>query len=269
MPTYGTDVEIFCASEKGELASPARLLPTPKTVEPICAAGGWNRDGIAIEINPEPSSSPYAVQERILTLRGMIEPVLRQIGLMLLRPVRVDLREMPEDVRYELPEDCWELGCEPDYNAYTGLQNVVKVDPHTYPYRTAGGHITMGTPLARFEDACELVKLFDAYAGLYSVVHMEGPDAAARRELYGKAGCFRFHKKDGLVEYRTPSADWFWTPNGYTALCVEMEKAWRAYCLGLRLVNKDITRLIQHTINVCDKATAEDLLYGNEVCTAE
>lgn len=262
-PTYGTDVEIFLVREDGTLASPQDVLPRPKVVEKIGPAGGWNRDGIAIEINPEPSKSYELVSQRIETLRSMIEPVLRHMGMSLMRAVRVNIREqMPVERLQDLPNDCWELGCDPDYNAYSGKKNDVEVDPYEYPYRTAGGHITMGTPLRRFEDACELVKLFDVYAGLFSVAFMEGPDATERRRLYGKAGCFRFYKDTGLVEYRTPSSDWFWWSegDGYRALCSQMNRALIAYQSGLRLSDKEAARRVIHVINNGLKAEAEEMV---------
>lgn len=115
------------------------------------------------------------------------------------------------------------FGCDPDFNAYTGLENL-------RPYcddvtlRSCGGHIHISwdnvTPEEDYkqpkdETRRQLIKMLDFHIGVPSVL-MEPENK--RKELYGKAGSYR--SKEYGVEYRTPSnyylaskklTDWIYT----------------------------------------------------------
>ena len=90
--------------------------------------------------------------------------------------------------------------CDPDYNAWTEDINP-KPSGEKTNLRSAGCHIHIGYDNPNVETSLQLIKLFDVYLGLASVVI--DPDNK-RRQLYGKAGAFRV--QDWGVEYRTLSS---------------------------------------------------------------
>lgn len=57
-------------------------------------------------------------------------------------------------------------------------------------YRT-NGHIHVSYPRKSQVKSISLVKYMDVFVGIPSVILDAGEDAVKRRELYGKAGCFR------------------------------------------------------------------------------
>lgn len=101
-------------------------------------------------------------------------------------------------------------GCDPDFNIWTMSVNK-PADLSTQQLRSAGGHIHVGFEshknLMTFKKKIAIIKLMDCFHGLYGVLFDNTPESSRRRELYGKAGCFR-DKKYG-IEYRTLSN--FWT----------------------------------------------------------
>ena len=111
------------------------------------------------------------------------------------------------------PDEAKELGCSPDFNAYTGLANP-RPDANT-PFRTASGHVHIGwtTESVDIEDeghlaACRaLTKSLDVWLGLPSLV-WDTDDR--RRSLYGAAGAFR--PKPYGMEYRVLSNKWITNP---------------------------------------------------------
>lgn len=114
------------------------------------------------------------------------------------------------DEMYLRSEQAKRFGCEPDYNVW--LRNVNP--PPTAPnkqLRSAGGHVHVGyrnpecEGLPNAEDEAVLVreciiKAFDLFLGVPSILQEPDND---RKQLYGKAGAFRF--KEYGVEYRTLS----------------------------------------------------------------
>jgi hypothetical protein len=112
-----------------------------------------------------------------------------------------------KDLLDRLPPHVKELGCNPDYNAYT-------LEPNPTPngsdvvFRTGAGHLHIGWTdgaegMEHFEKCARLVKQLDYTVGLVTLLFDDEP---RRRALYGKAGAFR-PKPYGL-EYRVPSNAW-------------------------------------------------------------
>lgn len=53
------------------------------------------------------------------------------------------------------------------------------------------GHIHVSYPRKSQSKSLRLIKYMDVFIGIPSVLLDSGEDAVRRRELYGKAGCFR------------------------------------------------------------------------------
>jgi hypothetical protein len=103
-----------------------------------------------------------------------------------------------------LPESCLMAGCDPDYNVYTRSENVPP-DLTGTNLRSAGGHVVMEVP--RDTNVETFIKTCDRTLGLMS---LEWDKDTIRRQLYGRAGCFRGKRLENslLLEYRTLSNAW-------------------------------------------------------------
>lgn len=95
-----------------------------------------------------------------------------------------------------------EAGCEKDINVYT-LNYNDSPDLSLTNLRVAGGHVHIGFENKTEERMIKLVKSLDYFLGVPSLLL---DSDTKRRELYGKAGCFR--EKDFGIEYRTLSNFW-------------------------------------------------------------
>ncbi len=93
-----------------------------------------------------------------------------------------------------------EMGCSPDYNAYTGFENRIDGSLIKDTLRTGGGHIHIGYDNWNYISNMNLVKFLDLFISVPLI--LTEPDSE-RKKLYGKAGAFR-HTKFGL-EYRVTS----------------------------------------------------------------
>jgi hypothetical protein len=254
-PSFGLDPEILVQKDD-KIVCPLVFATVPKEVTPFGAAGGYNRDGMALELNPNPSHIIREVSANLHTLLKQAIDMAGLYGFKLSKSLHVNISEaLNAD---NLPGDVYEIGCEPDYNAYTRKVNQVKVDPSKYLDRFCGGHIHIGVGSIQFPEACELVKLFDYHAGLLSVMYsLDIETARRRRETYGKAGAFRFDEEKGKIEYRVPDASWLWVEEGFENLCAKMTQALVEFRAGIRI--NDPKYIIQAIDNV-DQELAQDLM---------
>ena len=134
-----------------------------------------------------------------------------------------------------------------------------KPSPPVPNMRSAGGHVHIETSLNKRH----VIQACDLFLGVPSVLMDEGE---MRKQLYGKAGCFR--PKSYGVEYRTLSNFWIFKKK-------HIEWVWRNTERALKYVNEmdDPQSLmllgneLRHAINKNDKYLAEQLVhdYGLEV----
>lgn len=202
----GADPEIFVKNRMtGSLVS-AHGLNTGTKESPLAVpCGAVQVDGMALEYNIDPASTEAEFVEfnrRVLSSLTDSLPAALQLAY------QVTTAHFGAEYIESMPDSVQELGCEPDFNAYTGEVND-KPDVNT-PFRTAAGHVHIGfTDGANAGDPAHmgmcntLVKELDVYLGLASV--LLDPDTD-RRNLYGAAGACRY--KSYGVEYRTLSNFW-------------------------------------------------------------
>lgn len=217
--TFGCDPELFIQDKKtGKFVSPDGLIPGTKA-EPYKVPGGAvQQDGMAAEFNIDPSSSFLEFNSNITKVLGHLLKMLpRHLQLTSLPAVVFD-----EDVWEGASEKAKELGCSPDFNAWTGSVNPPpNPDNASSPrLRTASGHLHVGWTedanvfnAQHIENCRDLVKQYDFYLGAWSL--LKDTDNV-RRQLYGKAGACRF--KSYGVEYRVLSN--FWVGDVRTRLAV-------------------------------------------------
>jgi hypothetical protein len=205
--TIGADPEFFV--RKGNHYISAHEFPFGTKTKPQRTLHGHIQiDGVAVECNVRPSKTR---DEFIENTRGVIEDATSMLDLhsnemctLVTRPSIFFGRKK----LHSLPQWAGELGCRPDFDAYTGRQTK-SPDPNT-PFRTASGHIHIGwtqnqllTDKSHFDLCRRIVKQLDYVLGLPSLLWDKDK---RRRELYGQAGAFR-PKPYGL-EYRVLSNKW-------------------------------------------------------------
>lgn len=221
--TFGCDPELFVFKDGKPV--PADMIPGSKT-EPYKVEGGAvQRDGFAAEFNIDPVSDYKAFTSNV-------KGVMKQLAEFLPKGKGYTLEAVPsvvfdKDVFDAAEDDVKELGCMPDFNAWTGEINPPPVDPDNPYMRSAAGHLHIGwTEGAEITDpqhvlnCCDLVKQLDWYIGAWSVTKDADP---VRRRLYGKAGACRL--KDYGVEYRVPSNFWVTESSNHLAIWNRMQEA--------------------------------------------
>lgn len=204
--TIGADPEIFLKRD-GLPVSAHGLIKGTKWKPQRVKDGAVQIDGTALEFNINPANT---VDEFCVSIHS----VMASLRSMVPDEYEFDLsasRAYAQEYFDSVPEDAKELGCEPDWNAWT-----MDVNPRpeaSTTLRTIAGHLHIGwlkepaDPEEHFYDCVEFVKQLDYCLGLPSLLIDNSPAAVERRKLYGKAGSFR-PKPDYGVEYRVLSPFW-------------------------------------------------------------
>lgn len=200
----GADPELFVRDREGKLVSAYGMIPGTKSDPYPVEGGAVQVDGMALEFNINPAKS-------FKEFNNNITDVLKQLKEMI--PVGYSFDFSPvadfgEEFIKSQPEEAIVLGCDPDYNAYTGKENP---KPNAdYPFRTASGHIHIGWTNAQdinvpeHVEACQMATMqLDATLGLIS---RKWDHDRIRSRMYGKLGAYR--PKHYGVEYRTLSNTW-------------------------------------------------------------
>lgn len=115
-------------------------------------------------------------------------------------------------------------------------------------------HIHIGYDNPDEETNLAIIKTLDLFLGIPSIILDKD---TKRRELYGKAGCFR-HKKYG-VEYRTLSSFWLSSPVLIEWAAINTFNALGSLNGGFK-ISKEDEEVIENTINTNDTSTAYMLL---------
>lgn len=204
----GADPELF-VKRQGKFYSAHNLVPGTKRRPHKVENGAVQVDGLALEVNIDPARDPeefvYNLSSVLNTLKGMIPKDCEFASDAI---ATFD----PEHILSQ-PKEALEIGCEPDYNAYT-----MKVNPrpNLVPHiRSAGGHFHFGFTKGalpfddnHYQKCGQVIRQMDFGIGLPSIILDEG------RECYGTgyrlAGAFR-PKRYGC-EYRSPSNYWINDP---------------------------------------------------------
>lgn len=198
----GCDPEVF-VKRNGTFRSAYGLIKGDKKNPLPVRNGAVQVDGMALEFNIDPAAT-----EDQFALN--VQDVYNQMKLMVpdYEVVAVPVAHFERDYIRSQPAAALELGCDPDYNGWTGLVNH-KPDGDR-PMRTASGHVHIGwTNKVDINDPehqgmCQAAaRQMDFFLGLPS---LEYDSDLERREMYGKAGCLRY--KPYGVEYRTLSNAW-------------------------------------------------------------
>lgn len=206
----GCDPEIFVKSKKtGQYVSAHGLIPGTKDTPHRVEKGAVQVDGMALEFNTDPASTAEEFLDNVQTVMAQLEAMLPDDLVLALDPTATFTK-----AHFDLqPEEAKELGCEPDFNAYTMKEN--PRPDNTTTMRTASGHVHIGFCEGADPQSEEhmlrcslLVKQLDAWLGVPSLLYDKDQK---RRTMYGAPGAFR--PKPYGVEYRVLSNRWLSSPD--------------------------------------------------------
>jgi len=208
MIRIGADPEFFVRQNNQFISGHVFKCGTKEA--PLKTAHGFVQvDGLALEANVRPSSTK---EEFIQNVQGVIEDLNQIVAKKQCIIVAKPTAPFSKKYLAKLPRYVSNLGCNPDYNAYTGGMN--DTPDRELPFRTGAGHIHIGwtegqdtSDMEHIEKCILLVKTLDYFVGLRTLKY---DTDAQRRELYGCAGAFR--PKSYGVEYRVPSSAWCTSP---------------------------------------------------------
>lgn len=225
MPGFlvGADPELFVLDTTGRPVSAAGLIPGTKAVPHRVKDGAVQVDGMAAEFNIDPCSSFEEFDGRITSVMKQLKAFLPKGYKLAARPAVV----FDEGVWALAPDDAKELGCSPDFNAWTGDVNPPPACISNPRLRTASGHLHIGwtedadfSTMQHMLNCQDLVKQLDWYLGAWSLQVDSDP---TRRLLYGKAGACRY--KSYGVEYRVLSNFWLTTKQRRLAVWNRLHQA--------------------------------------------
>lgn len=203
--TIGCDPEFFLRKMYKPVSAHEFLPVFGGKYNPLKVDGGAVQvDGTAIEFNIDPASTSTEFVHNIEKVKNYLRDSISKEYEFKFEPVQL----YDKDTFDKIPEEAKELGCEPDFDAYTLAANP-KPDV-TSTMRTASGHIHIGwtndidvSSADARADCAALVKQLDAV--LYPASLTWDTDTN-RRKMYGAPGAFR--PKPYGVEYRVLSNAW-------------------------------------------------------------
>ena len=156
-------------------------------------------DNVAVEFNTKPAQDKEEFRSAIHKVLNHLRSTLTGYEFSTESAVSFPKEEL------DTPQ-AQEFGCMPDFDAWRKCENdKPKADDPNL--RSCGGHIHVGSTIAK-KKPIEVIRAMDLFLGVPSIKLDNG---TLRRNLYGKAGCFRF--KSYGVEYRTLSNFWIFNDN--------------------------------------------------------
>lgn len=205
----GADPEVF-VKRGGKVVPAWGIIPGDKAEPHPVNKGAIQVDGLATEFNIDPAATADEFSTNVgLVMEQLLERLKKDDPSSEFATESYATFSREE---YEaLPEKAREIGCVPDFNAYTERENRIGSASRT---RFVGGHVhfswTKDQDPKSYEhiNACiMLTKMFDLFIGIPTLFL---DPYSPRRNYYGKAGNFR--PKSYGVEYRTPSNFWIFKP---------------------------------------------------------
>jgi len=228
----GADPEMFLRRDN-TFVSAHGLIPGTKENPHQVNRGAVQVDGMAVEFNINPANNVASFRANIRGVRNQLEKMLEGYEV-----VAKPIAYFTDEYMRSQPKEALELGCEPDFNAYTGQSNP---RPNgEVNFRTAGGHVHIGWTTDVPKDhpdhveACRmLARELDYYIGVPSMF-WDGDNG--RREMYGQAGAFR--PKSYGMEYRSLSNAWLNDERIITFVFNQAQRAFRKLARGESLYNQ-------------------------------
>lgn len=202
--TFGADPELFVMNPEGEFVCPEGLIPGTKDEPHKVDCGAVQVDGMAAEFNIDPVDNYDDWINNIKRVRSQLQDMLPNGHKLVCTPTAEFTKEQWD----KAPEANKQLGCSPDFNAWSLDMNPTPEAKDLV--RHAGGHIHFGwtddanpSDQEYYKAVVQLARQLDWVAGLWS---LQVDKDKQRRSSYGKAGSVRF--KPYGMEYRSLSNFW-------------------------------------------------------------
>lgn len=205
----GWDPEVFVKSKKTGAICSAHLITKGTKENPVPLVGtdgGFvQADGVGLEFNTKPANNPRLAVLRLREGFRAVSALAEEKGYRVVaKPSHLFSKKFFEP----LPEETKKLGCDPDYNAWTGLINPSPSSSSCV--RSTGCHLHIGWGSdynvedgAHKEDCNLIIKILESGFGYY-LSYLDALDKGRRRSLYGNWGSHR--AKPYGVEWRTISS---------------------------------------------------------------
>lgn len=196
----GSDPEVFIKDHENNLRASFEFISGTKDsafyfnehVSVLC-------DNVMVEYTTTPSVSKEDFIRNNFEAQSLVKELLPE-NISFIKDVFVEI----DDKMMQNPI-AQEFGCSPDFNAYTKGKNTPPKASERG--RSAGGHVHVSWKNPTKEQQYTLIKALDLYLGLPAMFLDKD---VRRKQLYGKAGCFR--PKPYGAEYRVLSSFWIHDP---------------------------------------------------------
>lgn len=226
----GCDPEFFLFNkETGCIESAHDLVPGSKGIPYKLTYGGVLSDGVAVEFNIDPAESAEVFEINI-------NHTLKEIRALVPAKYKFEYKStavFKGDYWKDLPNTAKEIGCDPDFNAFTG--NRASRSPKD-GIRHAGGHIHVGwrdptdiTPSHLWDAKYICRQMYYSFARLFNTFQKEDyerqydvPKSVFRPKPYG-------------AEFRGLSNLWLGYPKLYSYIFNTCKKAYERTLEGLEL----------------------------------
>ena len=257
--TLGHDAELFLKRKNKPLPVYGLVGGTKDFPRPV-PDGAVQEDNAMAELNIDPVSTKEDwLHKTASVMTGLTDIIIEKVP-----DIELEFSPVVDFTRKQLNFPGFdEIGCEPDYNAYTGEQNA----PDSIKFakglrRFAGGHIHFGVAgLDTFDKQRSFVRACDLNIALHSVKY-EVQCKNNRKEFYGQAGAFR--PKPYGVEYRVPSNFWLRTVKLQGWIYDRSVAAINYYHKGIEDSKIDWDK-VQRAINTANKTLASKLIKNYSV----
>lgn len=262
LKAVGADPEFFLADKNGKPVPAVGLIggtkDEPKFIFENDEFSAVQEDNVMVEYNIKPSQTAEEFVNNHLIVQAYLDKAIKEHSLVpLVKPSAVFTKEQLNNKQAQ------EIGCIPDFNAWTDRPNSPLTAKSLGTTRVAGGHVHVsyefkGERPDKYHQI-EAVRMLDLALGVPALML---DDDTIRRRYYGKPGSFR--PKMYGVEYRTLSN--FWLTDNKLMRWVFNQVLWTF----LRLKNnKPIIAMdhirIQNAINGWDRNLAWKLITEYEI----
>jgi hypothetical protein len=227
--TIGADPEFFLKKDGLNVSAHGftNLFGDKKSPQKV-PGGAIQVDGTALEFNIDPADCETTFVRNIRQVLGTLRHEVPEEFQFAFQPTA----RYTEEVFQDIPFFARVLGCDPDFNAWTGLVNPAPDATNTM--RTAAGHIHLGYDQKDdTEFGQQLVQQLDSV--LYPM-SMFWDEDDTRMEMYGKPGAFRY--KGYGIEYRTLSNAWLQEESLMRTVYRAAHKAYELFVDGLFIPDK-------------------------------
>ena len=242
---FGADPELFLMDHDGKYKSAIGLIGgTKEFPRPIDDYGSAvQEDNVAVEFNIIPAMSRAEFRRNVEFVMAYLAKHAESMALRL----AVVPAAFFDESELDNPQ-AQRFGCDPDFNVWTKAKNSrPELTGDMTRLRSCGGHIHVSWSRPQTDDQTTLIKAMDLFLGCTSV---EYDGDKLRRELYGKAGAFRF--KPYGVEYRVLSNFWIKSPEMVDWAYDQTEMA-IDYLNGGGVIDEEHYPMIQKCINTGDE----------------